>query len=300
MTWSVREPVPADAAALAALHVSTWRETYERMLPESFFSEDFVAGRRRMWDQVLTAPREDFIVRVAERDGELVGFVWAGAAPGDAGAPRERQLYALYVAAAQHGTGAGQALLDAALGSDPAQLWVAKANPRAIAFYRRNGFAFDGAEQTDAAAPSITEARMRRGPVSAQVLHVVAAVIVDGGEVLACRRRPGKPAGGRWEFPGGKIEVGESAADALRREIREELAVEIDVREELTTDNTRVGGRVIRLTCLRAVLMGPRPTASSDHDLLEWLSPDALPGREWAEPDLPAVRLLAASVAGEG
>jgi 8-oxo-dGTP diphosphatase len=125
-------------------------------------------------------------------------------------------------------------------------------------------------------------------------LHVVAAVIFDGGRVLACRRRAEKDAGGRWEFPGGKVEPGESPSEALRREIREELAVDIDVRDELTTDDTRVGGRVIRLTCLRAALAGPRPAVSTDHDRLAWMPARDLASLDWAEPDLPAVALLTA------
>jgi 8-oxo-dGTP diphosphatase len=112
--------------------------------------------------------------------------------------------------------------------------------------------------------------------------------------VLACRRRAEKDAGGRWEFPGGKIERGESAAEALRREIREELSVDIEVGAELTTNDTRVGARVIRLTCLRATLAGPRPTESTDHDRLAWLHPRDLRTLDWAEPDLPAVSLLTA------
>jgi ribosomal protein S18 acetylase RimI-like enzyme len=68
----------------------------------------------------------------------------------------------LYVAAADHGGGAGQALLDAVLEEGPAVLWVAKENPRAIAFYRRNGFEFDGAEQTDPMVPTIIDVRMLR------------------------------------------------------------------------------------------------------------------------------------------
>lgn len=126
-------------------------------------------------------------------------------------------------------------------------------------------------------------------------LHVVAAIIADGPHVLACRRRAHKDAGGRWEFPGGKLEPGETPAVALRREIREELSAEIDVVGELTTDDTRVGSRVIRLTCLRARLTGARPVRSTDHDRLVWLPPADLGALDWAEPDLPAVRLLTAS-----
>lgn len=127
---------------------------------------------------------------------------------------------------------------------------------------------------------------------ASEPLHVVAAVIADGPHVLACRRRAGRDAAGRWEFPGGKVEPGESAVQALHREIREELSIDVEVFDELTTDDTRVGARVIRLTCLRARLAGPRPLQSTDHDLLAWLPPAELAGLDWAEPDLPAVRLL--------
>ncbi|WP_082516409.1 (deoxy)nucleoside triphosphate pyrophosphohydrolase [Microbacterium sp. Leaf436] len=126
------------------------------------------------------------------------------------------------------------------------------------------------------------------------VLRVVAAVIQDGDQFLACRRRPGKASGGRWEFPGGKVEDGESAAEALRREIQEELAISIRVLGELTTDETLVGDLVIRLTCLRAELEGPRPTQSTDHDSLAWVAARALEHLHWAEPDWPAVKILIA------
>lgn len=76
--------------------------------------------------------------------------------------PRDRQLYAIYVSASHYGAGVGQALLDEALPGGPAILWVAKQNTRATAFYRRNGFRFDGTEQSDPYAPAITDARMVR------------------------------------------------------------------------------------------------------------------------------------------
>lgn len=124
-------------------------------------------------------------------------------------------------------------------------------------------------------------------------LRVVAAIVRDAGRVLVCRRKLEKAAGGKWEFPGGKIEDGESSEAALMREIREELGLAIIVGEELTTDDTTVGGRVIRLTCLHARLDGPRPVSSTDHDQLAWLLPAELESLDWAAPDLPAVRLIA-------
>lgn len=164
MALITRIPGPGDAAALADLHVATWRETYTHLLPPDFFSNDHVEGRHRMWTQVLARPRGDVLVRVAEADRRLIGFAWAGRLP-DAEvevAPDVRQLFALYVSAAHHGAGVGQMLLDEVLEGRPSVLWVAKENPRAVAFYLRNGFRFDGTEQIDPHAPSITDARMVR------------------------------------------------------------------------------------------------------------------------------------------
>ncbi len=115
------------------------------------------------------------------------------------------------------------------------------------------------------------------------------------GAVLACRRLPEKSAGGLWEFPGGKVEEGETLGEALRREIVEELATDIRVLGELTTDDTDLDEVTIRLSCLRCELVGPAPETSSDHDRLEWIPADRLLELEWAAPDLPAVHLLSVS-----
>ncbi|GAB2694391.1 ribosomal protein S18 acetylase RimI-like enzyme [Microbacterium marinum] len=161
MALTIRTPSSADATALADLHVQTWRETYTHLLPEGYFDEAFIRGRHEMWARLTGDAREDLTVRLAEVDGVLVGLAMSGPPQGD-DPPRDRQLYFIYVAASAHGTGAGQALLEAVLGDAPALLWVAKQNPRAIAFYRRNGFAFDGVEQLDPGAPAITDLRMVR------------------------------------------------------------------------------------------------------------------------------------------
>lgn len=163
MTFTIREPQPHDAATTADLHVATWKEAYAHLLSDDYSSEEYAEGRHRMWHELLAHMRDDMTVRVAERDGAIIAFALTGSSSGPETdeAPRDRMLYAIYVLSAHYGTGAGQAL-DAALGDAPAMLWVAKENPRAIAFYLRNGFQFDGVEQTDPHMPMITDVRMLR------------------------------------------------------------------------------------------------------------------------------------------
>lgn len=167
MTFTIRKPVLADAETLAALHVATWREAYAHLLPDEFFTEAFIQGRLDMWQHVLGNPRDEWVVRIAESEGTMIGFAFVGQSLPAEGQvpPQDRQLYSIYVSAAHYSSGVGQALLDAVLGDQAAMLWVAKDNPRAVAFYLRNGFAFDGAEQIDPAAPKIIDARMVRSSV---------------------------------------------------------------------------------------------------------------------------------------
>lgn len=132
-------------------------------------------------------------------------------------------------------------------------------------------------------------------PTPSRSLDVVAAVISDGGCILACRRAPEKNAAGKWEFPGGKIDPGESPEAALIREIDEELEVDITVGSLILDTSMTVGAVQIRLRCFRAELAGERPTCSSDHDRLEWLEPRDLERLDWAEPDIPTVQLLVAA-----
>lgn len=147
---TVRPAGVQDADAIAAVHVQAWREAYAHLLPPAFLAALDVDARAARWRGIIAHPEVD--VLVAERDDTLVG--WTSAGPGrDEPAVRERELEGIYVLAAHHGSGAGQALLDAVLGTSPAFLWVAEGNPRAEAFYRRNGFERDGAVKHEPIGP---------------------------------------------------------------------------------------------------------------------------------------------------
>lgn len=152
-----------DVARMADVHVRCWQETYRGLMPDAVLDDPgFPAARERFWAAALTDERYGGNrTAVAEREGELIGIAMSGP-PLDAAAAWARHLYVLYVVSADHGTGAGQALLDAVI--DPmesAALWVADPNPRAQAFYRKHGFVADGTAQVE---HGVREIRMiRRG-----------------------------------------------------------------------------------------------------------------------------------------
>ena len=148
MHHEIRDAAAADAEALGRMHWAAWREAYAALLPDGFFSDEGERDRIERWRRNLAAPSRDTVLRTAVRDEEVVGFATSGPARpnASAGPPvRDRELWALYVRAADYGTGLAHALLTAVLPDDvPAELWVFEANPRARAFYAKHGFAPDG------------------------------------------------------------------------------------------------------------------------------------------------------------
>ena len=146
---------------MAVVTVRCWQETYRGLVPDAMLDDPgFVTARERFWTAALTDERyRANRVAVAERDGEIVGLAMSGP-PLDPGATWDRQLYVLYVLAAEHGTGAGRALLEAVVAPGEATaLWVADPNPRAQAFYRKHGFVADG---TTEVRDGVREIRMVR------------------------------------------------------------------------------------------------------------------------------------------
>lgn len=165
MARAVRLPRFDDAEAIARVHVDGWRQTYAGQLPDTAFGAEAVERRRRMWASILSAPDHPTRrVAVATADDVIVGIALADRPQeaGDVSTGVVQQLYVLYLLRAHHGSGLGQRILDAVIDDGPALLWVAKDNPRAQAFYRRNGFTPDGTVIVDQDVPTFVECRMVR------------------------------------------------------------------------------------------------------------------------------------------
>lgn len=159
--YTIRKPSIDDADCAAEVHNRGWREAYANLLPEEFYDEAALERRKRGWRRLIERDDPSKRLYIAEADGEIVGVGLAGTSL-DERPVRDLQLYTLYVISSYYGTGVGQTLLDAVIGQEGAQLWVAKDNPRAQAFYRRNGFTMDGAEKVDADANNLVEVRYVR------------------------------------------------------------------------------------------------------------------------------------------
>ncbi|UOQ90900.1 GNAT family N-acetyltransferase [Agromyces endophyticus] len=141
-----------DAEGIARMHWASHHETYiepglvAREHIEAWTLEQRIAGWRTTVGESLAGGRT---IAVAVEGDRIVGF--ADARPVDRAddpeAPRDLELNGLYLLAAHQGSGLGQRLLDAVIGDEPAFLWALAGETRARAFYRRNGFEPDGAEQ---------------------------------------------------------------------------------------------------------------------------------------------------------
>ncbi|MGG5170633.1 N-acetyltransferase family protein [Pseudarthrobacter sp. J1738] len=161
INFVVRRAELADASDMARVHVDTWRETYRGLMSDAVLDDPGLLARREtFWTAVLSDPRYSANnVAVATHEGSVVGIAMASPTLVDSDEPQE--LHLLYSYADVHGSGVGRALLNAVIEPGaPAVLWVADPNPRAQAFYKKNGFAPDGTSQVE---DGVRDIRMVRG-----------------------------------------------------------------------------------------------------------------------------------------
>lgn len=128
---------------------------------------------------------------------------------------------------------------------------------------------------------------------------VVGAAVVRGARVLAARRTSPPEAAGRWEFPGGKVEPGESAEAALAREITEELGCRIEVTGWLCGEAEIGTTHLLRVATARLLEGEPEP-APHEHDAIRWLTGSELGDVDWLEPDRPFLPELRTLLRGLG
>lgn len=122
-------------------------------------------------------------------------------------------------------------------------------------------------------------------------IQVVCGVVIKNDKILIARRKNEKSNGGLWEFPGGKLEIGEGEADCLERELMEELSMQVHVESRL--------GSVIFLdaTCEIELIAHSCTWLSQgerlvDHDKLEWVNPSDLSGIDFSPADIELLKTI--------
>lgn len=118
---------------------------------------------------------------------------------------------------------------------------------------------------------------------------VVCSIIERNGEFLLAQRPKGKALELKWEFPGGKVNPGESEEDALKREIKEELGIDIDVNERLTPSIHKYETFIINLIPYRCSLKNGEPVPH-EHSQIVWVDPGSALVYDLAEADKPILQ----------
>lgn len=151
----VREASEADARAIAEIHVADWRFAYKGMVPDGLLDSLSVERREDMWRRGFARASPRRAVFVAERAGEVIGFVDCGPSGDDDATPGTGEVYAIYLEPSVIGTGVGRALFARGMdhlresGFRRATLWVLADNARTRRFYEIAGWSPDGIEKTE-------------------------------------------------------------------------------------------------------------------------------------------------------
>lgn len=124
------------------------------------------------------------------------------------------------------------------------------------------------------------------------MIVVSAGIVTRDGKIMLCQRKPKDKLGLKWEFPGGKLENGESPQQALERELREELAIETRTGRIFDVHYDLASGRDLIVLFFRSEILSGEPQ-TIDCNAVEWVSPANLLQYDLAPADLEVARLLA-------
>jgi putative restriction endonuclease len=127
-----------------------------------------------------------------------------------------------------------------------------------------------------------------------RITTVAAGVVEHNGKILIARRRPGLNFAGYWEFPGGKLEDGESPQDCLMREFTEELSIKIEVGDYVGQSWLKKSGKNIHLVAFRCKFVRG-DVALTVHDEFVWVIKSQLKNYKMAPADIPIVELLSST-----
>lgn len=124
-----------------------------------------------------------------------------------------------------------------------------------------------------------------------ETVNVAAAVLMKNGRFLIAQRPKEAHQGLKWEFPGGKIEAGEDVASCLKREIKEELDLDISVGEEIIVVEHQYGDKKVILHSHWCNYLGGETTARHCHDF-RWVKSSEMHSFDFSEADCPVLKIL--------
>ncbi|UOX36402.1 (deoxy)nucleoside triphosphate pyrophosphohydrolase [Weissella cibaria] len=123
-------------------------------------------------------------------------------------------------------------------------------------------------------------------------IPVVGAAIIENGKLLAAKRTEGRSLGGYWEFPGGKIDSGETPEEALKREVFEEFGANATIFEKIEEPFEKEYDFGVVVLEILYVRLDSEITKTIEHEELRWVSEQEALELSWAPTDVPAIKEL--------
>jgi len=166
---TIRIAEVTDASAIAEVHVRSWQEAYAGIVPADYLASLDPQERALEWRRHLEqGPHDGVRTWLAETSGTTLGFATVGPSRDEDARRGDREIYSIYLHPGMWGKGVARDLLRTVIGEVgpqiPITLWVLAENERARHFYRRHGFATDGAERMEeVGGAELLEVRYRRG-----------------------------------------------------------------------------------------------------------------------------------------